>query len=192
MNCGEPMQAIVLAGGKSTRMGRDKSLMEVNGRSLIRITLERLIETGHSKIVVYSADKSQTSRQADSIGNISGRITWRQDPSPYNGVIESLRHAMMNEEFDSDRPLQISPVDTPDLNPDIYAKLRRSLLANVDVVVPISSVIHPLHALVRITPFLEALDTLGGPIASQIKSMRWRGIQTKDHYLRNLNSPADV
>ena len=56
------MQALVLAGGRSSRMGRDKSLMQIDGKSLIRITLERLIDSGHSVILVMASDEAQEFR----------------------------------------------------------------------------------------------------------------------------------
>ncbi len=40
------MNAFVLAGGKSTRMGRDKALLEVDGQPLIALALERLRALG--------------------------------------------------------------------------------------------------------------------------------------------------
>ena len=68
---GEIMQALVLAGGRSSRMGRDKSLIQIDGKSLIRITLERLIDSGHSAILVMASDEVQESRQKSSAGNSS-------------------------------------------------------------------------------------------------------------------------
>ncbi len=40
------MQGFVLAGGRSTRMGRDKALVEVDGRPLIALAVERLHALG--------------------------------------------------------------------------------------------------------------------------------------------------
>ena len=67
---GEIMQALVLAGGRSSRMGRDKSLIQINGKSLIRITLERLIDSGHSSILVMASDEDQ-----ELFGNLLAWVT---------------------------------------------------------------------------------------------------------------------
>ena len=84
---GEIMQALVLAGGRSSRMGRDKSLIQMDGKSLIRITLERLIDSGHSAILVMASDEVQESRQKSSAGELAHRVVWRRDNVPHSGMI---------------------------------------------------------------------------------------------------------
>ena len=59
MNCGDRMQAMILAGGRSSRMGRDKSTLIIDGRTLLKITIDRLVLAGHSKIVILAADEQQ-------------------------------------------------------------------------------------------------------------------------------------
>ena len=49
------MTSIVLAGGKSLRLGREKALEEIGGRSLIERVIERLSLLGNEIIVVTSA-----------------------------------------------------------------------------------------------------------------------------------------
>lgn len=48
------MNAFVLAGGRSTRMGRDKALLELGGRPLIEHALEKLRALGFSPRIVGS------------------------------------------------------------------------------------------------------------------------------------------
>ena len=48
------MNAFVLAGGQSTRMGRDKALLELSGRPLIALALEKLRSLGFSPRIVGS------------------------------------------------------------------------------------------------------------------------------------------
>jgi molybdopterin-guanine dinucleotide biosynthesis protein A len=48
------MNAFVLAGGLSSRMGRDKALLEWRGRPLIEHTLDKLRQTGFSPAIVGS------------------------------------------------------------------------------------------------------------------------------------------
>ena len=43
---------IILAGGKSTRMGTDKSLLTVNGKTFLQIQAEKLLELGASEVII--------------------------------------------------------------------------------------------------------------------------------------------
>ena len=48
------MTCIILAGGKSRRLGRDKTLVSIDGESLIQRVVDRLIPLGSEVIVVAS------------------------------------------------------------------------------------------------------------------------------------------
>ena len=42
--------AILLTAGKSTRMGRDKALLEINNRKIINIIIEKLINSINNNV----------------------------------------------------------------------------------------------------------------------------------------------
>ena len=123
MNCGDSVQAMVLAGGRSTRMGRDKSILTINGRALLAITIERLLLAGHSRIVILAADEQQKNSQRDAMDGISGNIEWLLDPIPHQGLIEALASGVRRSNFDQTLPLQLSAVDSPWLDHSIYSAL---------------------------------------------------------------------
>ena len=189
---GEIMQALVLAGGRSSRMGRDKSLIQINGKSLIRITLERLIDSGHSSILVMASDEVQESRQRSSAGDLAHRVVWGRDNVPYSGMIEALLKAMSDETLDPTKPLQISSVDSPWLRKELYQKLRMNLTKDVDIVVPRDKIIHPLHALFRVEALAAELSPVAGPLKHQIQRMRWRAVDCEGLGLGNVNHPGDL
>ena len=189
---GEIMQALVLAGGRSSRMGRDKSLIQMDGKSLIRITLERLIDSGHSAILVMASDEVQESRQKSSAGELAHRVVWRRDNVPHSGMIGALLKGMSDETLDPNEPLQISPVDSPWLRKELYQSLRMNLANDVDVVVPRDEIIHPLHALLRVDAISRELSPMAGPLKQQIQRMRWRAVDCEGLGLGNLNHPGDL
>ena len=186
------MQALVLAGGRSSRMGRDKSLMQIDGKSLIRITLERLIDTGHSVILVMASDEDQELRQKSSVGELAKAAVWRRDDRPHSGMIEALLTGIRDGAIDATKPLQISSVDSPWLQSKLYSKLRMSMGKSIDIVVPYCKTPHPLHSLVRVDPLNEALNPGNGPLKNQIKAMRWKAVDCTGQGLQNVNSPSDL
>ena len=186
------MQALVLAGGRSSRMGRDKSLMQIDGKSLIRITLERLIDSGHSVILVMASDEDQEFRQKSSVGELAKAAVWRRDDKPHSGMIEALLTGIRDGAIDATKPLQISSVDSPWLQSKLYSKLRMSMGKSIDIVVPYCKTPHPLHSLVRVDPLNEALNPGNGPLKNQIKAMRWKAVDCTGQGLQNVNTPSDL
>lgn len=53
------LEAFVLAGGKSSRMGRDKGLVEINGKPMISYILEALEKTGLPTSIIANNEEYQ-------------------------------------------------------------------------------------------------------------------------------------
>lgn len=60
----EPLGGIILAAGLSSRMGRYKPLIEVQGRSMIGHVIDRMRGAGASPIVVVTGHQSELLRQS--------------------------------------------------------------------------------------------------------------------------------
>ncbi|HJX38608.1 MAG TPA: NTP transferase domain-containing protein, partial [Anaerolineae bacterium] len=47
-----PISAVILAGGRSTRLGRDKAFLQVNGRPLIEQIVDKVAQLSDEVIIV--------------------------------------------------------------------------------------------------------------------------------------------
>jgi len=192
MNCGDSVQAMVLAGGRSTRMGRDKSILTLNGRALLAITIERLLLAGHSRIVILAADEQQKNSQKDAMDGIFGNIEWLLDLIPHQGLIEALTSGARRSNFDQTLPLQLSAVDSPWLDHSIYPALKKALHGDTEVVIPADQRLHPLHSLVRSPSVLEGVNPDDGPLRDQLKRLNSVIVPWPESELINLNAPSDL
>ena len=192
MNCGDSVQAMVFAGGRSTRMGRDKSILALNGRALLAITIERLLLAGHTRIVILAADEQQKNSQKDAMDGISGNIEWLLDPIPHQGLIEALVSGVRRSNFDQTLPLQLSAVDSPWLDHSIYPALEKALYGDTEVAIPADHRLHPLHSLVRFPSVLEGVNPDDGPLRDQLKRLNSVIVPWPESELTNLNAPSDL
>jgi len=183
---------MVLAGGRSTRMGRDKSILTINGRALLAITIERLLLAGHSRIVILAADEQQKNSQKDAMDGISGNIEWLLDPIPHQGLIEALVSGVRRSNFDQTLPLQLSAVDSPWLDHSIYPALEKALHGDMEVAIPADQRLHPLHSLVRFPSVLEGVNPDDGPLRDQLKRLNSVIVPWPESELTNLNAPSDL
>lgn len=78
---GAPLAAIVLAGGRSARMGRDKATLCVDGERLLSRTVRVVAEVASPVIVVAGADQESI---ADS------RVEVERDERPHEGPLVAL------------------------------------------------------------------------------------------------------
>ena len=192
MNCGDCMQAMVLAGGRSTRMGQDKSTLVLNGRALLTITIERLLQAGHSRIVILAADEQQKNSQKNAMDGFFGNIEWLLDPIPHQGLIEALVSGVRRSNFDQSQPLQLSAVDSPWLDHSIYPALQKVLFGDIEVAIPADQRLHPLHSLVRFPSVLEGINPDEGPLREQLRRRKSVIVPWPESELINLNAPSDL
>jgi molybdopterin-guanine dinucleotide biosynthesis protein A len=98
--------AVLMAGGRSVRMGRDKACLDWQGRPLWQVQAEKLLSTGGDPVVVACRRQQALHEKAMS----PGRLSWRFDPEEEDtgpaGVV-----VRMLDEFKL--PLLLLAVDMP-------------------------------------------------------------------------------
>lgn len=99
---------VVPSSGTSSRMGRDKGLLEVDGRSFLRCTVEALTEGGCDPVLVIVAEGEDALAAEAAAAGASVLL----NPDPGDGPITSLRIAL--EALDSTVDgVAYLPVDHP-------------------------------------------------------------------------------
>ncbi len=97
---------VVLAGGKSSRMGKDKGMLTINGQTLIQRAVDLLSEFGTNQVLISRNNEPDT----------------LQDIYPHQGPLSGIHAALCQTTLD----LLVIPVDMPLLNKD----LLQSLMSN--------------------------------------------------------------
>lgn len=97
---------VVLAGGRSSRMGQNKALLDYKGQPLIDFMCGLLHKTGLSDIYIS--------------GDLPGYDTIK-DPRPYEGPAAAIRYVM--DDLSGYKGALFVPVDMPFLNPDLLRSL---------------------------------------------------------------------
>ncbi len=130
------MDAIVLAGGASRRMGTDKTRIVLGGRTLLERSVDALRRAGAERIVVVGRD-------GDGAGLPEGVVAVADSSpgsGPLGGIIDGLRHLARMERDASehsdtrhgDDVVIVVASDHPDHDPDELAFVA-SLLAKATV-----------------------------------------------------------
>lgn len=191
--------AIILAGGASSRVGRDKGLLTLADKPLIRYVLDAVANLVDEKLVVVSS-KTQAedySRTLDSETRII--VDKGKGQKPLLGAETGFEAAKGIYSF-------LLPCDTPFISREILSLLL-DLCENRNAVIPRwpNSYIEPLQAIYRTVPSLEAAKASLKERETNMRSMVYRlhGIryvstlvlQELDPELRtffNVNTPLDL
>jgi molybdenum cofactor guanylyltransferase len=142
---------VVLAGGGSRRLGRDKALVEVGGRTLVEHVAGALGAAGATELVVVGGD-------APALEGLGLHVVGDRWPGegPLGGVItglEAVRHSLA----------VVCACDLPFLAPDLVRSLVDDAVGSAaDVVVPVTAGrLQPLLAAYRtsaVTALRRAFD----------------------------------
>lgn len=180
---------VILAGGKSSRMGRNKALLEVKGERMIESVYQIISELFREVLLITNTPEIYDFIPCRKIGDIYPGM------GPLAGIHAALSLCLAERAF-------VVACDMPELNPAVIRELCK-VKESVDVVIPESPRgLEPLHSVYaksslpkieemllsgnsRILSFLDIADV---KVVSQCK------IASLDHdytSFRNVNTPED-
>ena len=185
-----PLSGAVLAGGKSSRFGRDKTLEMFHGKRFIDHAVDHLRAVCESVAVVANDLAPFLDVDADLLRDII------PGQGPLVGIYTALLH--------SPRPwLLVKAADMPFMEPRLVELLAASADDTVDVVVPMSGeLFEPLLALYHrnCLPLIRAVLNRGGRKVSdlyrrarvrRIGESRWREVDPEGRSFLNVNTTED-
>ena len=140
--------AIIMAGGDSQRMGRDKSLLEIDGEPMIS-RIARQLKPSFKNLLISAAKATAF----DSLG-----IDVVPDEAPGAGPLMALVSALSKSETDLNF---VMPCDIPDPPQHLIARLLRES-RDADIVVPMTEAgeLEPLFAVYRKSVLPSAREAL--------------------------------
>lgn len=184
-----PSSAVILAGGKSSRMGQPKALLSFDGEPLIVHTV-RTLSRLFSDLVVVAAPAQELPSLP--VTMVRDEVAYQ---GPVGGILYGLRAARSELCF-------VTSCDAPFLSLELIAFLVEQM-SDHDVVVPYwQERLQPLHAVYRrgVAPLLqEQLDRGELRPVFLYKKVRTREVSPEEIRrvdpeglsFRNLNSPED-
>jgi molybdopterin-guanine dinucleotide biosynthesis protein A len=186
--------AIVLAGGRSSRFGRDKLAEPIDGRPLLEHAIEAVRPLASRILVVVAPD---------AVLPVPAGIAIVHDPTPFEGPLAGLLAGLGA----ATHPVVLATGgDTPDLVVDVVASMLAALdSAAVDaVVLEHDGRARPLPIVLRRKPALAAAGTLYAQGERRLRALTdvlathvvpeaaWRSLDPDAVTLRDIDTPADL
>ena len=183
------MTGIILAGGESRRMGRDKAFLDLAGKTLIEHVLGIFRELFERTIIVTRRPERFRSLPAEVVPDALDA------PGPLTGIYSGLLCSADDLNF-------VAACDMPFLQAGLI-RFMQEVSEGRDAVVPlVNGMPEPLHAVYRrgILPVVEASLKSGErriyPLFDRIAVRYLTAAEIKQHdpeqrSFRNLNTPAE-
>ncbi|MHC1784902.1 MAG: molybdenum cofactor guanylyltransferase [Anaerolineaceae bacterium] len=137
---------VIQAGGKSSRMGRDKSFLMIRGKPLIELIIEKVSVLGNDLIIT----SNEPSKFADFNANVV------QDEYKGVGGLAGLHTGIKAAKNDI---VVVVANDMPFINLDLLVYMCNLISSKVDIVIPYSMRgYEPFHAIYRKSTCLPAIE----------------------------------
>jgi molybdopterin-guanine dinucleotide biosynthesis protein A len=187
-----PVHGFVLAGGKSTRMGQDKALLQLGGRPLVEIAVEKLRE--------FCAEVSIAGNRDDLSGFAPVVREERKDAGPGAGIEAGLMFARQEWAI-------FAPVDVPLVPTALLRRWASAAMVREDVRVSYlrcGEALHPAICMLNrkcLTELRAALDSGERRVTSLMGGLRAWVAEAAEFLaqdadaamlLTNVNSPEDL
>jgi molybdopterin-guanine dinucleotide biosynthesis protein A len=181
---------VVLCGGAGTRMGRDKALIEIGGKPLVRLVAERVAECADPVLLASGGSRRFGSLPYEEIPDAA------PEAGPLSGLVAALSaspHGL----------LVAAAVDMPFVSADVF-RLLLELRTDEDAVVPVTrDGRQPLHALYHrsaLSRLADALErgryglreALAGLVVRDVGREEWGAVDPQGRFALNLNTREDL
>lgn len=196
------IDAFILVGGRSSRMGRDKATVVFRGLRMVDLVAMAIRSAlPNARISIVAANNDQLAE----IGEVANAEGYLVDIDPDIGPVGGLHTAVANSDADW---IFVAACDMPLISAQFIAFLVAQIDGNCDVVLPIQpdGRPQPLAALYRID---SVRDQLSVPLGNEVRSPSMRAAITPlkvmevnyEEYahlddsrrlLTNINSPNDL
>ncbi|WP_457625468.1 molybdenum cofactor guanylyltransferase [Persephonella sp.] len=163
------ISAILLAGGQSKRMGRDKAFLEIGGKTFLRIIAEKL--SVYCSRIVISGNKEED-LYLSQLKEINAEIIFVKDKHPYAGPLNGI---ISCKEYIKHEYVFIATCDTPFLNQELIPFFYRRI-NGYDAVIP------------SVNEKLQFLNTLYTRKSVEVgRSLYEKGIRSLYKWIESLN-----
>lgn len=182
-------EVIVLAAGRSSRMGEPKGLWAIGGKPWLEHQLDAIEALGAESVLVLGFDRQ---RYLDALPELEDRASVVVNPAPEHGPFSSLQCGLRV----SGSPAFVLPVDVPVPVAAVWQALYGALTERVDALVPIHEGLggHPVLLSAALVNHVLGLPADGrlDHVLRDWDSARIGRIPVLDRRVRlNLNAPED-
>lgn len=201
--------AIILAGGKSKRMRKDKVTLEIENKPMIIHILDALKIAKCKNILIQIKSKNTYEILEPLVEDYN--VIWGYDEGDESNILEALFSALNTASKHKWNHAQLVPIDTPFLSPKLFENLNRLCKGNIEAVIPSSNSsrnsssegIEPLLSHINVKSAIkEILLSVGekdrrlAKIFSRmnhliIKQKQWESWGVNEKSFKNLNYPSD-
>jgi molybdopterin-guanine dinucleotide biosynthesis protein A len=176
------LDAVILAGGNSSRFGSNKMLFAIDGMPMAARVASNLCELGQVLLIGASTEV------ANSV-SIDTYIGPREGQGPLGALVDAMYNCKHNF-------LLVSPCDTPFFEKQDFARLVEALTSDFDVAVAHDVRNHWLLSCWNVSSSVKHLDDQfsGGEraIHRAVVGLRVVEVQFSENKTRNINTPKDL
>jgi len=184
------MRSLLLAGGRSSRMGIDKAMIEVDGYSMISRAVRALTLAGLEPIRIAVANPEDIEKYGSEVGPAPD-VEWVLDARTHAGPIDAIEEALLDS--GCGEILQLAAVDYPWVTEKLFISLREGLDDGNTLIMPHDGEMsHPLLALIRSEDVLGMLHSDRRSLRTQFAEVKHSILIEEPQILRNVNSPEDL
>ncbi len=187
--------AIVLAGGKSSRMGQDKSLLKIEGMSLLERVIHSVSSLATEVIVMLSQSQKIPAVSVDE----QCKIRYGRDSLPERGPLQGIADAIPHMSKEMEYVFVLS-CDLPHLTREWLHEMRQTLVNSESVQIVCSHNNQHLNPLIAVysaaalkdaTYFVRSGKSSCLALLDDKEVIRVSPPTLQSHVISNVNTPLD-